>query len=119
MHTDIRVKLIPRSAKNHVLGPEGEHYRVKVTAPPVQGQANKALVALLSETLGIAKRDIEITSGRSARFKTVRIHGLTEARIAQGLAAESAGQRAKRGKTANSFERSKHITSTIPPIDTD
>jgi uncharacterized protein len=85
VHTDIRVKLIPRSARNHILGREGDHYRVKVTAPPVEGLANKALVALLSDRLGVPKRDIEITSGRSARLKTVRVHGLAEAEIAQAL----------------------------------
>jgi uncharacterized protein len=85
VHTDIKVKLTPRSAKNHILGLEGVHYPVKVTAPPVKGQANKALIALLSEKLGIAKRDIEITSGNTHRIKTVRIHGLTEGEVARAL----------------------------------
>jgi len=60
---------------------------VKVTAPPVEGLANKALVALLSEKLGIAKKDIEITSGKSSRYKALRIHGLTEADVARALEA--------------------------------
>jgi uncharacterized protein (TIGR00251 family) len=60
---------------------------VKVTAPPVEGLANKALVALLSEKLGIAKKDIEITSGKSSRLKSLRIHGLTEADVARLLKA--------------------------------
>jgi uncharacterized protein len=66
---------------------------VKVTAPPVEGLANKALVALLSEKLGIAKKDIEITSGKSSRLKSLRIHGLTEADVARLLKAESVEQR--------------------------
>ena len=89
MHTDIKIKLTPRSGKNHLLGREGEHYRIKVSAPPVEGLANRALVALISERLGIAKRDIEITSGKSSRHKILRIHGLTEAEIAKALEAES------------------------------
>jgi len=68
---------------------------VKVTAPPVEGLANKALVALLSEKLGIAKRDIEITSGKSSRYKTLRVHGLTEAEIAEALKAGSRERRAE------------------------
>jgi uncharacterized protein len=87
VHTDIRVKVTPRSAKNHILGRDGEPYRVKVTAPPVEGLANKALIALLSERLGIAKRNIEITSGKGSRLKKVRIQGLTEAEIAKALEA--------------------------------
>ena len=85
MHTDIRVKLTPRSARTRILGREGAYYRVKVTAPPIAGRANQALIDLLSEKLGVAKTDVEITSGKSARLKTVRIHGLTEADIARAL----------------------------------
>ncbi|MFO7460566.1 MAG: DUF167 domain-containing protein [Desulfatiglandales bacterium] len=85
MHTDIRVKLTPRSARNQVLGREGEHYRVKVTAPPAEGRANRALILVLSEKLGIAKSAIEITSGKSARLKTVRIYGLTAEDVACAL----------------------------------
>ena len=89
MHTDIKIKLTPRAGKNHVLGHEGEHYRVKVSAPPVEGLANRALVALLSERLGIAKRDIEITSGKSSRHKILRIYGLKAEEVARALEAES------------------------------
>ncbi|MBN2033294.1 MAG: DUF167 domain-containing protein [Deltaproteobacteria bacterium] len=85
MNTDIKVKLIARSAENRIVGREGEHYRVKVTAPPVEGRANKALIALLSEKLGIAKKSIEIFSGKTTRLKTLRIHDLTEAEIGSAL----------------------------------
>jgi uncharacterized protein (TIGR00251 family) len=87
-HKDIKVKLTPRASRNEVLGREGDYYRVKVTAPPVEGMANKALVALLSETLKTAKRDIEIIAGKNSRLKTVRIQGLSEAKIAKALEAQ-------------------------------
>jgi uncharacterized protein YggU (UPF0235/DUF167 family) len=54
----------------------------------VEGMANKALVALLSETLKTAKRDIEIIAGKNSRLKTVRIQGLSEAKIAKALEAQ-------------------------------
>lgn len=85
MHTHIQVKLTSRSARNQVLGREGEHYRVKVTAPPSEGRANRALILLLSEKLGIAKSAVEITSGKSARLKTLRIHGLRAEDVARAL----------------------------------
>jgi uncharacterized protein len=85
MHTDIKIKLIPRSSRNEILGREGDGYRVKVTSPPVEGMANKALIALLAEKLGVPKRDIEITGGKTSRMKTVRLHGLSEADIEKGL----------------------------------
>ena len=87
MHTDIKIKLTPRASRNEVLGRDEEGYRVRVSASPVEGRANKALVVLLSEKLGIAKRDIEIRSGNTHRLKTVRIHGLTGADIAKALEA--------------------------------
>jgi uncharacterized protein (TIGR00251 family) len=85
LYTDIKVRLIPRASRNEVLWSEGDYYRIKVTSPPVEGMANKALVALLSEKLKTAKREIEIIAGKSSRIKTVRIHGLTEPEIAQAL----------------------------------
>jgi uncharacterized protein (TIGR00251 family) len=87
LYTDIKVRLIPRASRNEVLWSEGDYYRIKVTSPPVEGMANKALVALLSEKLKTAKREIEIIAGKSSRIKTVRIYGLTEPEIAQALEA--------------------------------
>ena len=87
MHTDIKIKLAPRSSRNEILGREGDGYKVKVTPPPVEGMANKALVALLAEKLGVPKRHIEITAGKTSRTKTVRIYGLTGADIARTLGA--------------------------------
>ena len=76
--TDIKIKLLPRSSRNQIIGKEGDLYKVKVTSPPLDGKANKALVQLLAKTLGISKGKIEIISGESSRLKTVRIHGLSE-----------------------------------------
>lgn len=89
MHTDIKIKLAPRSSRNEILGREGDGYKVKVTPPPVEGMANKALVALLAEKLGVPKRHIEITAGKTSRMKTVRIHGLSEPEITRALEAKS------------------------------
>lgn len=80
-HTTIRVSLLPRSSRNEIVGKEGDHYRIKVTAPPVEGSANAALVALMAKRLGIPKKDIEIVSGRKSRLKMVRVSGLSEAQV--------------------------------------
>lgn len=79
-HTmDIQIKLQPGSSKNEIMGKQDGLWRVKVTAPPVEGKANKALIALLSKRLKIPKSDIEVVSGGSSRIKRIRIHGLSEA----------------------------------------
>jgi uncharacterized protein (TIGR00251 family) len=81
----IRVKVTPRSSKNQITGKEKEFYRVKVTAAPVEGKANDALISLLAEELDVPKRDIEIVAGKTGRLKTIRIRGLTAAEIDEAL----------------------------------
>ncbi len=76
--TVIRVKLLPKSSRNQVVGREGDHFKVKVTAPPVEGRANKALIELLAKKLGVSKSHIEIISGKSSRLKSIRIDGLSQ-----------------------------------------
>jgi len=71
--TNIRVKLIPRSSKNQIVGREGELIKIKVCAPPLGGQANQALIELLSKKLEKPKSHIRIIAGETSRLKTVRI----------------------------------------------
>ena len=85
--TVIKVKVIPRSSRTEILGKENDIYRVKLTAPPVEGKANKAVIELLAEKLGVPKREIEIVSGKTGRLKTIRIRGLTAGEVAQALKA--------------------------------
>jgi uncharacterized protein (TIGR00251 family) len=77
VNTVIRIKLLPKSSRNQVVGREGDHFKVKVTAPPVEGKANKALIDLLAKKLGVPKSHIEIISGKSSRLKSIRIDGLS------------------------------------------
>lgn len=50
--------------------------KIAVTAPPIDGEANAAVIEVLSKTLGIARRQIEIVSGQASRRKTVRLDGV-------------------------------------------
>ena len=85
--TLIKVKVIPRSSRTEILGKENDIYGMKLTAPPVEGKANKAVIELLAEKLGVPKREIEIVSGKTGRLKTIRIRGLTAGEVAQALKA--------------------------------
>jgi hypothetical protein len=85
--TVIKVKVIPRSSRTEILGKENDIYRMKLTDPPVEGRANKAVIDLLAEKLGVPRREIEIVSGKTGRLKTIRIRGLTAAEIARALEA--------------------------------
>ena len=83
--TVIQIKLIPRSSQDEVLDKQGPIYRVKVTAPPVEGLANDALIELLAKRLKIPKRDLKIQSGQRSRLKSVRVRGLSSDEIARLL----------------------------------
>ena len=85
--TVIKVKVIPRSSRTEMLGKENDIYRMKLTDPPVEGKANKAVIELLAEKLGVPKREIEIVSGKTGRLKTIRIRGLAAGEVAQALKA--------------------------------
>jgi len=66
----------PRSKKNGVVGLSDGALRVKVTAPPVEGAANEALIKLLSQGLGIKKSDIEILKMKTSRRKLIQCKGI-------------------------------------------
>jgi len=72
----ITVRVIPRSSRNSLEWEQGT-LKARLTAPPVDGAANEALVALLAELLGQPKRSITIVHGASGRQKTVIIEGMT------------------------------------------
>ena len=80
------VRAKPRASRSEILGvrptpPEGEVLEVRLAAPPVDGAANAELLRLLSEALGIPKRDLQLSQGLSARLKRVLIQGLEPAEV--------------------------------------
>ena len=75
---DVRfaVRLTPRAAADRVDGVIDGVLRVRVGAPAVEGAANNALVKLLSDELGVARRDVRIVAGASSRQKLVVVDHL-------------------------------------------
>lgn len=75
----IRVRLQPRAARNELAGwrddpATGERVRIaRVTAPPVDGRANAALISLLADEYGVPKSKVRILRGESARDKLVEL----------------------------------------------
>jgi uncharacterized protein (TIGR00251 family) len=85
MPTIIRIHLTPRSARDEVLGLEGDVLRARVTAPPVDGRANEALLRLLAEALGIPRVSLRIARGQRSRDKLVAVDGLDAAEVERRL----------------------------------
>jgi hypothetical protein len=69
----IYVKAIPRSSRNEVVKISDGEYRVKLTAPPVDGEANKKLIEILADYFGVSKSSVSIVGGKSAKTKIVDI----------------------------------------------
>jgi len=68
-----------------VAGLQGEAVKVRVTAPPVEGEANEAVVRLLSRSLDMPRSAVSITRGQTGRRKRVRIEGLEAAEVRRRL----------------------------------
>jgi hypothetical protein len=82
-----RVRVVPRASRDKVAGIHDGAVRIRLTAPPVEGAANEALVAFLSSVLRVAKRDIELVSGETARNKVVSVSGLSPEEVEARLRA--------------------------------
>jgi hypothetical protein len=70
---DLRVQ--PRASRSGLDGLHGGRLKVRLQAPPVDGRANDALVALLAEALGVPRSRVVIEQGLTGRDKRVRVRG--------------------------------------------
>jgi uncharacterized protein len=75
----------PRASRAKIGPMHDGRLKIAVTAPPVDGEANAAVIELIARQLGIARGDVEVIAGASSRRKTLRIANATAEQIA-GLA---------------------------------
>ena len=75
------VRVVPRSSRNQIVGVEGGALKIKLTAPPVEGAANAALIEFVAEWLGVRRSAVSIVSGDKARNKLVRVSGVTREQV--------------------------------------
>lgn len=66
----VNIKISPNAKKNEIIK-DGEITKVKITAQPVDGKANKALVEYLSKTFKVPKTSIQILKGETSKEKTI------------------------------------------------
>ena len=72
------VKVAPRAARAAVGGVHAGALKASLTAPPVDGAANDALITFLADALALPRRNLSIVSGEKSRDKRVRIEGIDE-----------------------------------------
>lgn len=77
-YMDIKIKVIPKSSSNAIIGFENDVLKIKLTAVPEKGLANKALIKLLSQKLKIPKSAITILKGETTSSKILRIEGISK-----------------------------------------
>ena len=66
----VNIKIVPNSSKNDIVL-EDEFVKIKITAQPIEGKANKALIEFLSKKFKIPKTSIEIVKGETSKEKTL------------------------------------------------
>ena len=83
--TRLTVRVTPRAARDRIDGFDGDGVlRLRVTAPPAEGEANVAVVKLLARALGLPARDVVLVSGATARRKVFEV-SLGETEVASRL----------------------------------
>jgi uncharacterized protein (TIGR00251 family) len=82
----VAVKLQPRGRTDELLGVADDVLRARVSAPPVDGKANKALCRLIAERAGVAPSRVAVVRGAKSREKLVEVRGV-EAAALSGLLA--------------------------------
>ncbi len=75
----------PRASRTRVAGEHGDRLKVQLAAPPVDGEANAALVEFLASALRVRKADVAILRGETGRRKTVRVAGVRAAAAVAAL----------------------------------
>ena len=81
------IKVHPRARKNAITGVVGDALKLALTAPPVEGRANQAVIEFFAELFAIPRSSVTIASGETSRNKVVRISGLSWGSEEQRLSA--------------------------------
>jgi uncharacterized protein (TIGR00251 family) len=78
----LAVRITPRASRNEIreILDDGT-VKIRITAAPVDGQANTALIEFLSSVLGVAKTRLEIVAGQTGRDKIVAVEGMTSKEV--------------------------------------
>ena len=81
----LNVKVIPNSAKNQIVGWFDGRLKLKVTAQPEKGRANKAVIKLLSQSLGLSAQNIQLVSGDTHSLKVFELSMLSQEQLHQRI----------------------------------
>ena len=84
------IKVQPRAKRNAISGVVGDTLKISLTAPPLEGRANRACTEFLAEVLDIPRSSITIAAGAATRRKMIRIAGMSAEEVRKRLQKSSA-----------------------------
>jgi len=73
----LSVYIQPRSSSNKIAGQHGDALKICITTPPIEGKANKAVIAFLAKFFGLPKSSVTIKSGKKSRTKNIKLAGVS------------------------------------------
>jgi hypothetical protein len=79
------LRVQPRSSRTALAGLIGDAIKLAITAPPVDGKANQAVVEYLAKLFSVPKSSITIVSGETGRNKLIAIRGLSAEQVRKTL----------------------------------
>jgi uncharacterized protein (TIGR00251 family) len=80
-----KVRVQPRSSKNQIAGLFDDALKIRLTAPPVEGEANEACCAFLAKVLEVPRSQVKIAAGQSSRNKMVSVEGVSREQVLKAL----------------------------------
>jgi uncharacterized protein (TIGR00251 family) len=84
----LQITVTPKSRANEIVVSRAEHsVRIRVTAAPEDGRANRAVLSLLSKRLGVQRSALSVAGGTTSRRKWIEVEGLEEAEVWRRLVA--------------------------------
>lgn len=75
----IRIRVQPRAKRNSFAGRMEDEWKLQLTAPALEGKANRACIEFLARGLGIARSRVKLLSGEKSRHKVIELEGVGEA----------------------------------------
>jgi uncharacterized protein (TIGR00251 family) len=84
----LHVKVVPGSSRDRVAGRYGQGVKVQVSAPPEDGKANKAVIAVLAEALGVKPGQVTLVRGHAQPRKVFEVAGVEPAALEQWLSVQ-------------------------------
>jgi uncharacterized protein (TIGR00251 family) len=77
----LKVQVQTRASRDEVVGPHGDSLKVRVTAAPVAGAANKHLLKFIAKRLKIPQSQLSLKSGATSKTKSISIQGISGAEV--------------------------------------